>query len=357
MYSLIFLSSVIFALLSQFKSEQSIKIILCLIIGFILIISAGTRSSDVGKDYEEYIRLFDLFPNFKGVDASTFLLYEPATILIPNIFLLIAGPHYYLNLTFILFAFLGVSIKLYAIQKYRLFFLGIVVYVSSIYFLQEMVIIRAGVACALFLLSINDLVEGNNKKYFLKITIALLFHFSSFIFILVWIFIKFKIKPKVLYAILFLCFAIALLKINLLTLLRIDSIFPKVRLYLDLLEITKEGPVNIFNFKIIFSLFFTVLFAFKASIFKGDKLFDVLFPIHIMSISLFFVLSPTAMVFSLRVFDLLSVVQILLYPFLIYIFKERWIGYLIILTIAVFNFIYTFYLTDIFNYSYNSWII
>ncbi|WP_229731764.1 hypothetical protein, partial [Chishuiella changwenlii] len=81
-----------------------------------------------------------------------------------------------------------------------------------------------------------------------------------------------------------------------------------------------------------------------------------LFKIHIISIAIFYALSPTNIVFSLRSFELLSIIQIFLAPMLIYLFdlKSRWIGYAIVLGFSVIQLYYIISIQDIFK-PYKSW--
>ena len=150
-------------------------------------------------------------------------------------------------------------------------------------------------------------------------------------------------------------FVVVVLKMNILTLLGLNLVFPKIQIYLILLEKLEGAPVNIFNFRVLFSIAIMFLFLIKFKLLKENKLFIILFKIHILSLVVFFMLSPTAMVFSLRAFDMLSVVQILLYPYIIYLFREKFIGYLILFTICGVNLFYIFQVSGWFR-SYSSWI-
>jgi len=345
-----------FALLTLFQADRSIKFIVTIILFLILVLFAGTRTSIVGRDYEEYKRLFSLFDGWGSFDTEAFVLYEPAIIIIPQLSKFIVGYSWYLNFTFLLFAMLAIGTKLIAIRKSNIFFLSIIIYCSYLYFGQELITIRAGVACGFFLLAIDDIVKKNDKLFFLKIGIAYLFHYSSFVFIIVWIIERLKVSYKLLYFGIVFSLIIAFLKVNLLTLLRLDIIFPKVKMYLILLELETDIPVNVFNFRILFSLLFLFLFVSRISVFSKMKMFPILIKTHMLSIILFFSLSPTAMVFSLRIFDLLSVVQILLYPYLIYLFKQRIVGYLFIFLFCLINYYYIFYVSEWFMDGYKSWL-
>lgn len=343
------------AFITLFKSDKYTKFSISCLIGIILILFAGTRGEEVGRDYAEYSRLFSLYKSLSETDLEAFILYEPSILIIPQLLKFLFGT-YYLNLTFVTFAILAVSIKLKAIYKSQFFFLSVFIYCTNLFLGQEMITIRAGVACAIFLLSIKDIEEKKHLSFFLKIGLAYLFHYSSIVFLLIWIVEWLKVKYKLLTAALITAIIIAALKINILTLLKLDILFPKVGTYLALLEIEGGDPVNVFNFRILFSLFFLFVFLYKVKLFDDDNFFNILLRIHFISIILFFVLSPTAMVFSLRIFDLLSVVQILLFPYVICLFKEKLVGYLFVALYCCVNYYYIMNISKWFETGYSSWL-
>jgi len=345
------------SLITLFKSNNYTKLSIGIFISAVLILFAGTRNADVGRDYLEYSRLFSLYNSIGDINLESFILYEPSILIIPNILKSIFGISYYLDLTFLIFAILGVGLKIKAIARSQFFFLSVLIYCSYFVFGQEMITIRAGVACGLFLLSIKDLENKNDRNFFFKICLAYMFHYSSIIFILIWIIEKLKIKYKPLLFSLLLSFVVAVLKINILTILKLDVFFPKIGAYLSLLEVEGGDPVNVLNFRILFALGFLILFLFKIQLLKENSFFNILFRIHIISLVLFFLLSPTAMVFSLRIFDLLSIVQILLYPYTILLFKERIVGYLILILFCSINFYYIIYISQWFSTGYSSWLV
>jgi len=93
----------------------------------------------------------------------------------------------------LLFAVLGVSIKIFALVKLSpLPVLSIVLYLLSYFWLHEYIQIRAGVATAIFLLATKDLADGNFKKYFFKTFLSIMFHWSSIVMIAIYFLVKYK---------------------------------------------------------------------------------------------------------------------------------------------------------------------
>jgi len=349
MYIVIFFAAVFIGILSfgSIRQYTAAKIFLV----FLLAIFAGTRAEGIDNDYFEYARLFLLYEDFslEGLAEK-----EISFFLIPGI-----GSFFFSNqgivyFSFLTFAFLAIALKLRAFSREH-FFLNLSLYCSYWFFTQDMTTIRAGVACGIFMLAISDLYKEKYNAYLFKVILALLFHYSSILFLITYFLLRFRVKLMYYYLMLCVSFGVVVLKMNVLTLLGLNVVFPKVQIYLDLLEKVDGEPVNIFNFRILLSIVITILFWLKFTILKDNKMFMILFKIHILSLVVFFMLSPTAMVFSLRTYDMLSVVQILLYPYILYLVKEKFIGYLIIFAICGVNLFYVFQISGWFK-DYSSWI-
>ncbi len=341
------------ALISSIYSNKTRNFIILILI-IILALFAGTRGEKVDVDYNIYANLF-----YEGItNFSNFQLFaagEPCIYLIPGIINLFTEN--YLAISILVFAVLGVSIKLLALKKHNFFFLGILLYVSNLYLIQEMTTIRAGVASSIFLLSIKDILEEKDKKVVYKFILALCFHYSSIIFILIWLILRKKFILKYYFIGIILSIIIAITKINLLTLFMLDKVFPKVEIYLRALEIESAGELNVFNFRILIAISMAIILLIYSHKIRETKLFDILIRIHLLSIIIFFIFSQTNMVFSLRLFEMISVIQIILYPMIVYIFNKKinFIGSCIVILISIVQFYYLIEVSEIFN-EYDSWL-
>jgi len=352
-YYVMFFVTSICALFGNFKNRNLALVILIII----LALFAGTRL-DIDNDYHMYFKLFQYIDkNTKDFNNREVPL-EWCVYVFPHFFkLLFTNKIEIARFTILLFAILGVSIKLIAIRKYsNFFFLSVILYVSNLFLMQEMTTIRAGVASAIFLWSIGDIEEKKNKEFFLKILVCFFFHSSSVVFIIAWLLLQAKINIKYLYSAIAFSFISAIFKINILTLLFLDKIFPRVEIYIKMMEWMKEDKTNIYNFRILFALGMVIVFGLFYKKLKEIKYFDILFRIHIISICIFLLLSTSAQVFSIRTFEVLAVVQILLYPMIIYIFKPnlRYIGWTVIIAFSFLQIIYLIDLVDIYK-PYKSW--
>lgn len=333
---------------SFFNDKKNVKVISILII-LILSLFAGTRMAEIDNDYREYSRLFALSID-KGLQKDNEVIFYILPKFLSNFFY-----YDYVPITFLCFAVLGVSTKIIAIQKLSICYaLSIIIYFSSFYFGQEFTTIRAGVAAGIFLLMITDILENNRKAFFLKLGIAFLFHYSSLIFIPIWFLVRSKLKIKYYYFALVITFFIVIIKFDILTILHLDVLIPKMKVYTDVKD---EAVLNPFNFKMLISFFYFLFFAVNFNKAKEDSLFVLLFKLHILSLVVFYLLAQASITFSLRSFDLLSIVQVLLLPYFVRFFskKIKLIGYLIVVFTSVLNLYYILFISNNIR-EYSSWL-
>lgn len=134
------------------------------------------------------------FIKFKRIE----LILEPSfwLIVIVSTFIskfLIISP---IRLLIIFYSILGVFLTLYAIRKISYFpILALIVYLCVSYYLHQFSMAREGLASAVFMLAIPDIVNKNFKSYLIKTVIATLFHYSAFIMIFAY-FVNIK-KTKI----------------------------------------------------------------------------------------------------------------------------------------------------------------
>jgi|GEM_PF-737862 len=342
----------------NFSKKRGIIVVLIIVV---LSVFAGTRLS-IDRDYPMYYNLIRFLNNTSFKDyINKEISTEITMYLIPKFYYFILNTkEQAIYATFLTYAFLGVSTKIIAIEKYsNYFFLSIILYVSNLFLMMEMTTIRAGVAAGIFLLSLKDLKESNDKGFFVKFIFCFLFHSSSVLFLIPWLVLKFKTQIKYFYIAIAMSFFSAILKINMIKVLFLDRIFPRVEVYLKMMEWQKNEGTNIFSFRSLIALSMLVIFAVNYKKLKEKyAYFDMLFKIHIISISIFFLLSTSSEVFSLRSFELFSVCQIILYPMIVGVFtkKTQLLGWVIILFIALIQIVYLVDIADIYR-PYKSWFL
>lgn len=343
-YILLFL---ITPIITFFRNKKNVTLI-TFIIFIILVLFAGTRNAGVDNDYGLYRWLFKF-----AVNHNVVLDQEPTKVFIPQIISWFSQNH--VNLSFLVYAAIALYFKLFSIKYYRFFGFAILLYISNLFFIQDMTTIRASVASGILLWSINDLVHKDDKMVLLKFLLAFTFHNSSAVFIIIWIIVKFETKYKWLFMLLAFSIVVPLLNLNFIEIFHLDSLSYKAEAYLRIKKYEKEG-LNLFNFKILISFVYLLYLYWKRKSinFLG---FDILLKIHILSLILFFLFSPTGLTFSLRFFELFSIVQILLFPLIILTFpdKTKFFSYLIIIATAFVFFYYNIFVSEIFK-EYSSWL-
>ncbi len=344
------------AFVASFANSVSKKSVVFLLI-VILSLFAGTRLN-VDEDFNMYYKIFYYIEDTPKKFSEKDVPLEWSVYIITNfIKFILTSKLEYTRATFLIFALLGVSTKLFAIRKYSyFFFLSILLYVSNLFMMMEMTTIRAGVAAGIFLLSIDDLEEKRNKSFLIKFLLCLLFHTSSVVFIIPYLLNLRKIHIRYYYIAIFVSFISAMAKVNILTLLLLDRIFPRIEIYFKMMEWQKNEGTNIFSFRSLFAIFIILFCSFFYKRLKDIKYFSILFKIHIISVCLFFLLSTTAEAFSIRTFELFSVIQTILYPMIIFSFnkKLRFIGWVIIIAYSLVQIIYLVEIADIYK-PYKSW--
>lgn len=174
-YVILFLF-IILAFLSL--TEESISIPakkgIYVVVGIILILLAGFREIGLDPDSEMYKAYFDdlLFYEHDYVEYS-YILISKFVHLFSN------------NVTWVLliYALLGVGIKMYAFPKYstNLLFLTLLTYISYMYELQELIQIRSGILGGCFLIAIYFLTQNKRMLALLFILLGTFFHYSGFI--------------------------------------------------------------------------------------------------------------------------------------------------------------------------------
>jgi len=279
-------------------------------IGILLILIAAIRPVGLDGDSINY----ESITHLTWVDAS-FSDKEPFFWVINELNNLLLGG--YISGLFFIFALLAVTIKMYAIKKLSIFpFFSIYIYIAVYFILHEMTQIRVGVASAIFLLAIPDLINKNRIHYIFKCVIASLFHYLAIIMILFLFFNSKKINKKIYFFIPLLCIILSILLpvneiIKIANIILPNFISEKISNYSILLDGGNFSELNKFNFYYIFILilYLTVL---QIKNYKSD--YDIiLIKILCISISSFYLFSDFPVI-AFRVSEFLGIVIIILLP-------------------------------------------
>lgn len=287
------------------KKNSINNILIYFFIVGILLVFAVFRDGSRLPDYQEYVFSFNN-PSIGPIEPS----YK---FIVKNIRYFSKS---YLWLFFV-YALIGINIKYYAIKKYSpLFFYSISVWISTYFLLHEMIQIRASIASGILLLLIPLIYKKDYLNSIVLIGISFLFHRSSIIYIvLLFLSNKNKWTPW------FICYLIIVFN-NITNNRLIEStgiLNYMTGLYLyseDIYDLSKSyESLNLFAPYILLQTLtcFYCIYRIKEI---NHKFKYITICIKISLISIFIYGLPLGVV-SLRIAELLSTVNIFLYPCII----------------------------------------
>ena len=289
----------------------------CICLFLILIVAFR---GPIDHDYGNYVSVLNNPKDF-SISEPTFLLFRWIinTFSLPNVTL------------FIVYASCAILIKFIAIRKYsKLELVSLLVYFSNVLLLHEMNQIRAGIASALLLISLNFLYRKKYKYYIFIIFISTLFHYSSLGALCLLFLSRTNIKRRgnvIFWAILPISGVIFHLIgfSEIISLIPIEVIRIKLEMYKRLEEMGVDGfsQVNLFNPYFIFKLIIYYFLFYKRKYFIKYPQFSLYLKIFGLSLFLFHFLSVVTPLLGYRMSEYIGVVEIFLFPYCFLLFKTN----------------------------------
>ena len=252
------------------------------------------------------------------------------------------------RLLIIFYGILGVFLNLYAIRKLSYFpILALIVYIGVSYNLHQLQEAREGIASAIFMLAIPDIVNKKNKSYLLKTVLATLFHYSAFVMIFAY-FVnpkKTKIFESLFYLILpFIGIEFYFMNIGKLIIMHILPYLPifiqsKLNSYILAFKFHKYNNFDMHGITILG--FIAIYYFFLLNIKKIKKPLDkVLVKLLGWLIFIFFTFAFLPVISGRMITQFgFGAIVILLWPELAYIIKEKKIAYALVILYSVLIFI------------------
>ncbi|WP_264566688.1 EpsG family protein [Flavobacterium sp. N3904] len=323
----VFIALSVFVIVPQ-KSNIN-KSICFLSIGFFLVLIAGFRNDDVDRDYKNYLLAY-----YSNYETTRF---EPTlTIIVTFVKYTFNNPIF----LFVIYAIIGVSLKFVAIKQLsKLYLLSALLYVSNFFILQEMTQIRVGIASGILLLCIKPLYERNFKNFFFLTLIAISFHYSSVIILPLWFLNPFSLKRNLYFSIVPLSYLMVFCGLTLgflIERLPIEQVQKLYTMYKLQIENGEGDVINLFNSLQVLRCCILLFLIYKIDILSLRNRYSILLvKIYTIALSCFVIFSDIPVV-SFRISELLSIVEIVLIPFLLYVFKEKKIAVLFPITIGLF---------------------
>jgi hypothetical protein len=289
---------------------------------------AAFRVENIDRDYGTYVSAFYEDNVLTSIFEPTFLFFSffIKTFLYEKVIFL-----------FIFYAIIGVLLKLYSIFRISDFPLfSLLLYFSYFFTLQEMTQIRIGAALSIFFFSLPYLLKRDYKFFFLFVSISFCFHFSTIILAPLVFLNSQKINKS--HWLIFLVLSILVTFFSNAFLINFFETFDfiffqnKINAYAG----NNNAELNIFNFWIILRISFSLLLLFKIDyLFKYNKYSILLLKIYFLSICFYYIFSYNP-VFASRINDILGIVEILLFPSILYIIKPKYIAKSLLIVYSAF---------------------
>lgn len=241
---------------------------------------------------------------------------------------------------FIIYAVIGVSVKMCAFKKYSdMWSLCVLIYLGYYYLLHDLTQIRASIASGIFLFAIKPLAEKKKWKYFFMICLASLFHYSSLLllpFLLIDNNELTNLKKYLLALLVPIGYLVYFFHINLVATIPIPYISDKIEIYQALNEKGVMGDeINVFNMVFLVEILVYLFLLLKYNlIIEYNKYLPIM--IKIMGLSIFsFLIFATLPVLAFRTHDLYGIVDIILFTNIYYVIRPRLLSKSVIVIIAI----------------------
>jgi len=307
------------SMLSFLKFRKKIFLMRFLLMGGFLFLFAAFRDGNAVRDYNNYVTAFN-DPNWRNVEISfTIIVWIVKHIFFDNVLFL-----------FVIYALIGVLLKTKAIKELTaLCFLSLVIYISNFYILQELTQIRVGIAGGFLLLCIKPIYDRDFWKFLIFTGSAVFFHYSALVILPLWFLRGNSINKYFYTAIIPLVYIIYFEHINLVELLNnfipIATFNQRYREYklLQELEVGDFAKMNVFNLSFLARILIYYLILLKSElVYMKNRYANLLLKIEGFSLTSFILFSAMP-VYASRINELFGVVEIILLPFMYYVFKPK----------------------------------
>ncbi|MCL1095728.1 EpsG family protein [Shewanella kaireitica] len=312
-----------------------------------LVLFATFRDGSSLPDYDTYTHLFH-----NVVHGQSDYFIEISFTLLARLANLISSDNFYV--LFFLYAFVAILVKFKAIVFFSPFpFYSFVVYLSNYFIIHELIQIRAGVAVALVFISFYFIFHRSFYKYFFVIAAATFFHYSSFIFLLLYFIDPYRIKRSYIVLLIpfsyffMLLFSSSLFYDILLSIIPFEGLVSKLVTY----SANGDSSINVFGFFIISRIIVLCFFSYHYQMLSRKHIY---FPFFLLlySIGIFFYISLSSFPhMGVRLGYSLMYSEVFLIPYLICIFKGYFVSRFIVVLYSLLAFLTNVLFTSYFHWS------
>ena len=305
---------------------KHLYVVLGLFYLFIILVMAATfRPSDM-SDYQNYEYIFRTGENERMEPGFMGLVHFLGSF--------VSEPRFF----FACFAILSIGIRLKAIQKLSpSISLSLLIYLSNVFVLHDMIQIRCAIASSLALFAFKYIYERKVKQFVLTCGLALLFHYSAALILPLWFFNVHKPQKIFFLSLIPASYVLAItgnLVGSYVQYVPIEAVQEMWEIYNYSTQNGLDEGVNIFNILHLFRCAICMFLCYNIDyISKYNEFAILLVKIYVASLVSFILFSDIS-AFAFRISEFLQVVEILLLPMLVYKFKQRFIGKLVVVMIG-----------------------
>ena len=346
--ALLFAITVGFAFVEdRLKENQKVMIL----IGYVvfMVFFATTKSIEHTADALMYEYFF-----YKNDDLVIQYTTEPTYIYLSRMVLALGGT---ISVMFFIYALISIPAKMKILYSTTPFvFTALMIYIPVYFELHDMIQIRVAAAAVFLLASLIPLSEGHKWRATLLILCAILFHYSSVVY-LPFVLVgnrKLSLTARIIIAALFpVCFAMYLLKLDLISLIPTlsSSIGYKIEQYK---ESTEKGQwdelrplyANLYYVSKVAMLY--VCLYFYDFLTEKHRMAPILITLFSVSV-LFLPAMATIPVIGSRVSDLFGLVDCLIFTFLLYLVEPKYWARIAIAILGIYMLIYNIAYTEYFT--------
>ena len=231
---------------------------------------------------------------------------------------------------FLIYAILGISLKIIAIEKFAPFlWLSMLTYLSHFYILHDMIQIRAAVASGILLCLIEFLYKREWIKGGFAVCLANYFHRSSLVLWFLFFLKGNKINKFAYISMIPVCYIFYACGISLgwvAVRIPLDSVSLLFERYQSAMVLGQHTDINVFNAVHFVKCIFCIYLLYDSVFFaKKIKYFVLLIKIYTISLCAFVLLADIP-VMAWRISEFLGIVEIFLIPLTAY-WRHKFIGY------------------------------
>lgn len=327
---------IVSVLIFFYKEDKYVEKMIFAVVVLMMFCLSAYRPIGIDKDSIMYTEMyidpdFLVEPTFKWISSLSSFLFDD-----------VRG-------VFVIYALLAIPLKAYSIRRLSEFsLLAVLVWLGHFFLVHDFTQIRAAVAIAIFIYSLKFLSEGEKKKYLLAISIAILFHYSSIIYIPLVLLGNTSLSDnwkKVLLTFPLIGYAFAILNVDLLELIPLPFFQDKIKVYQEMKDkgMMAGDDINIFNVAFLLKLCIYYFLVLKYDILKEKvKHISIVLKIYGFSI-LFFLVFSFMPVLAYRGSEMLAVVEIIMIPCIAYVVRPLNVARLLIII-----FVAAVFLQDVF---------